>query len=118
MKKNSDLVQPKMVSIYELREKLLPLIGGYKWAEDALMDLWKLGAPDPSPFSMPCSNGVCWAAASGEGLCGKFGCRREKRLLMPTQFAVWWTDVSNRQGLELKAVDALKANAPRSGDWL
>lgn len=95
---------PKMVSIYELREKLMPLMDGVPWAEDALMDLWKMGAPDPSPNARPCTEGYCQHLASGKGArCGKWGCRKERRLLLPTQFAQWWKDMADRQGIELKS---------------
>jgi hypothetical protein len=99
-------LKPRMVSIYELRAKLLPLMAGCPWAEDALMDLWKKGAPDPSPSSMPCPPGSCRFEQAGGEPCGKWGCRREKRVLLPAQFAAWWQDVARRQGLDLTAGQA------------
>ena len=104
---NPDLLQPRMVSIYELRLKLLPKMVGIPWAEDALMDLWKMGAPDPSPAARPCPAGHCQSRRNSGPTCGKWGCRLEKRLLLPTQFAAWWRDVARRQGLELTAGEAL-----------
>lgn len=95
----NNLAIPKMVSIYELREKLLPLMAGCSWAEDELMDLWKMGAPDPS--AVVCPQGVCLNHKQGGDHCSKWGCRREKRVLLPAQFATWWANVANRQGLEL-----------------
>jgi hypothetical protein len=101
-------VAPRMVSIYELLVKLLPLMEGYAWAEDALMDLWKMGAPDPSPASKPCIPGLCELERRGRHTCtAKWGCARVKRLLLPSQFATWWADVAKRQGLDLTAGQAL-----------
>ena len=106
--KTVESLGPRMVSIYELRAKLLPLMAGCAWAEDALMDLWRMGAPDPAPAAAPCSPGSCAAEVEGGPRCGKWGCRREKRLLLPTQFATWWADVARRQGLDLTAGAALE----------
>jgi len=100
--------RPCMVSIYELLAKLLPLIQGYPWAEDALMDLWRMGAPDPSPASRPCPPGRCLLQALRLHACvPRWGCAREKRLLLPQQFAAWWQDVAQRQGLSLTPGQAL-----------
>lgn len=112
MQAKSDLyldTTPRMVSIYELLTKLLPLIQGYPWAEDALMDLWLLGAPDPSPAARPCPPGICNLSKRGlHGCVPKWGCAREKRLLLPAQFAKWWQEVAQRQGLDLTARQALE----------
>jgi hypothetical protein len=97
-----------MVSIYELRARLLPLMVGIPWAEDALMDLWKMGAPDPATWGQVCPPGTCASHAQGKPACGKWGCARERRLLLPTQFATWWRDVATRQGLSLTPSQALK----------
>lgn len=94
--------RPRVVSIYELREMLLPYMLGVPWAEDALMDLWKMGAPDPSPGSRPCQ-GVCEMQKKTGVSCGKWGCRKVKRVLLPGQFAQWWQQVAQRQGLEIRA---------------
>ena len=99
---------PKIVSFYELRRVLLPYIAGLPWAEDALMDLWQMGAPDPSPGSVPCPPNTCQAQRLGGSECGKWGCRKIKRILLPAQFATWWRDVSARDGVELSAEQALK----------
>ena len=112
---------PRMVSIYELRAKLIPLMAGYAWAEDALMDLWKLGAPDPSPRSSPCTLAfgplACARQSNGKPRCGVYGCAREKRVLLPKQFEKWWADVAQRQGCEFLANDMLnpKQNRNRNG---
>jgi len=118
-------LSPRMVSIYELRDKLLPLMAGYPWAEDALMDLWKLGAPDPSPHSSPCilafGPRACARQAKGSdghvrARCGIYGCAREKRVLLPKQFEKWWADVAQRQGREFLANDILSPKQNRSRD--
>lgn len=71
----SQINQPRLVTIRELRQRLLPLTFGYKWGEDAIHDLWKLGAPVP--------------VNAGE---------EERRILLPKQFEKWWNDVAARQG--------------------
>jgi len=96
-----------MVSIYDLRRVLLPLMDGIPGAEDDLMDLWKMGAPDPSPSARPCRMGFCEHEIMWGQRCGKWGCAREKRVLLPAQFAVWWNALAKRQGLELTAAQAL-----------
>ena len=87
---------PRVVSIYELRKTLMPYMAGIPWAEDALMDLWRMGAPDPSPKARPCLPGTCRLGCSK-----KWGCRKERRILLPRQFAAWWNDVAERQGIGL-----------------
>jgi hypothetical protein len=123
--KNNNLqvdTRPRLVSIYELLAKLKPLMDGYAWAEDALVDLWKMGAPDPSPQSRPCPPGKCRLRDAGRHAClPKFGCAMEKRILLPAQFAAWWQDVARRQGLNLTVQDALDgarmAKRFGSGRW-
>lgn len=116
MNQTPDLL-PRMVSIYELRAKLLPYMAGYPWAEDALMDLWKMGAPDPAPTSAPCrlafGPNACAKALNGLPPCGKYGCAREKRVLLPTQFEAWWRDVANRQGAAFMATEVMKPSSRR-----
>ncbi len=108
--------RPRLVSIYELLVKLKPLMEGYSWAEDALIDLWKMGAPDPSPQARPCPQGTCRLEAAGRHKClPKFGCAMEKRVLLPQQFATWWQDVAKRQGLDLTAQQALEGVEKKFG---
>ena len=76
--------RPLIITLPRLRAVLLPKIGGWKWAEDALVDLWRLGAP--SPDSGPCH---CKDPRT---------CTHVKRILMPRQFEVWWADVCQRTG--------------------
>lgn len=98
--------RPRLVSIYELLAKLRPLMEGYPWAEDALMDLWQMGAPDPA--SRECEPGNCLLEAhKRHGCVPKFGCAMVRRILLPQQFAKWWADVAQRQGLDLTAQQAL-----------
>lgn len=73
----SQINQPRLVTIAELRAKLLPLTFGYKWGEDAIHDLWKLGAPVPVNPGEP-----------------------ERRILLPRQFEKWFNDVATRKGLD------------------
>lgn len=73
-------MQPRIVSLAELRAKLLPLCLGYAWAEGAIVDLWLKGAPVPQPASEP-----------------------ERRILIPTHFAAWWAEVQQRMGLDVTA---------------
>lgn len=88
---------PRIVSIYDLRKMLMPFMVGVPSAEDDLMDLWRMGAPDPSPAHRPCAPGTCQL-----GGCGKWGCRKERRILLLSQFATWWKRIADRQGLALK----------------
>lgn len=71
--------QPRLVTLAELRKRLLPFCMGFKWGEDAIADLWKLGAPVP--------------VNPGED---------ERRVLLPNQFAKWWQEVAQRQGLAVQ----------------
>lgn len=89
----ADIQQPRIVSLKELRDKLIPLIGGYAWADAALNDLWLMGAPVPE--SAPCS---CRDIRQ---------CPHTKRVLLPGQFAKWWKDVADRQGVAFSAAKAM-----------
>lgn len=101
-------IAPRIVSIYELRKTLMPLMVGIPSAEDDLMDLWRMGAPDPSPQSQACPSGVCKRShVLGLTPCGKWGCANERRVLLPQQFAAWWEAIARRQGLALTAEEAL-----------
>lgn len=89
----SDFTTPRMVSLKELRDKLMPYVGAYKWADDAINDLWKLGAPDPQACICP-----------RKPKCKDRECPHVKRVLLAGQFAKWWEDVAHRQGHELAAL--------------
>lgn len=69
------VMQPRIVSLAELKAKLLPLCVGYVWAEGAITDLWMKGAPVPQGPGQP-----------------------ERRVLIPAYFASWWNDVQQRMG--------------------
>lgn len=68
-------MQPKIVTLPELQAVLFRHTFGWKWAEDAIVDLWKKGAPIPQPEGEP-----------------------ERRVLLPGQFAKWWDELAQRQG--------------------
>lgn len=101
IKMAGDYTTPRMVSLKEMRDKLVPLIGGWKWADDAINDLWLKGAPDPQ-------NCVCPRRPH----CKIRECPHVKRVLLPGQFAKWWKEVAERQGFELEAI---KTKAVKDG---
>jgi hypothetical protein len=76
-------LQPRIVTLAELKQRLLPLAHGDKWAEGAIVDLWKKGAPVPQPAGQP-----------------------ERRTLIPEQFAMWFTDFQQRLGLSQNSTGA------------
>lgn len=73
-------LQPKIVTLADLKATLLPYCFGWKWAETAITDLWLMGAPMPTGPGQP-----------------------EQRILLPNQFAKWWGEVQTRMGLDLNA---------------
>lgn len=96
-------IGPRIISMADLRKKLGPLMAGVPWAEDALQDLWRMGAPDPDPRHHPCDRkhyGCFRQKVMGMPGCDKHACHRERRVLLPTQFTEWWKQVSERQGIE------------------
>ncbi len=103
-------MKPQFVSMARLRKILMPFMSGIKNAEDDLQDLWRMGAPSPLSHEHPCSRvhtaDECRRQKAGLDPCEPHACYYEKRLLLPAQFATWWTDIAARQGLELKAGDA------------
>lgn len=72
--------RPRVVTEADLVATLTPYIVGYPWALDTIGDLWRMGAPDPSP---------------------RLPGTPERRILNPGQFAKWWKDVAERAGVEL-----------------
>lgn len=82
----SEVMRPRIVSLADLKATLLPLCFGYAWAEGAIVDLWKKGAPVPQ--SRP--NEV------------------ERRILIPEHFATWWGEVQQRMGVEASAATVHK----------
>lgn len=75
-------MQPRIVSLADLKAKVLPLCLGYAWAEGAIVDLWKKGAPVPQPAGAP-----------------------ERRILIPQHFATWWGEIQQRMGVEAAAAE-------------
>ena len=71
----ADYQKPRIVSLAELQRVLTRYTYGAKWAEDAIVDLWKLGAPIPQPANQP-----------------------ERRILLPGQFSKWWGELAQRMG--------------------
>jgi hypothetical protein len=80
---SNQLPQPRIVTLAEMKAKLLPLAMGDKWAESAIVDLWKKGAPIPQPAGEP-----------------------ERRILIPEQFQLWFDDFSKRIGVSQTAKTA------------
>lgn len=72
----SQVNQPRLVTLKQLQDVLLPLCLGDKWAESTIVDLWKLGAPVPV----------------GPG-------QDETRILLPHHFKKWFQDFQSRLGL-------------------
>ena len=77
----AELTSPKTVTLAQLRRVLLPYCMGWRWAEDAINDLWLKGCPMPY-----CGPGV-----------------EEVRILLPGQFRKWWAEVQQRIGYEVAA---------------
>lgn len=73
----SEAMHPRIVSLADLKAKLLPLCLGYAWAEAAISDLWLKGAPVPQAPGAP-----------------------ERRILIPSHFAAWWEEVRQRMGID------------------
>jgi len=83
----ADYQQPIIVTFEQLRRKLWPYIWGYSWARETLHDLWKVCIPTPTSI---------------------VGSPSEERILHPSKFAAWWSDVCQRQGLALPADKVFK----------
>jgi hypothetical protein len=81
-----DIYSARIVSLYELQSKLLPLLGAVSWAKDAVMDLWSTGTPVPTTGRDPFGNPV------------------ERRFLLPRQFDAWTKEVSKRLGENIVSV--------------
>jgi len=83
----ADYQQPIIITFEQLRRKLWPYIWGYSWARETLHDLWKVCIPTPTSI---------------------VGSPNEERILHPSKFAAWWSDVCQRQGLTLPADKVFK----------
>jgi hypothetical protein len=78
-------IQPRLVTLPELRAALLPYTAGFAWGEKAIVDLWEMGAPAPQDVC------VCgWYAKDPRR------CNCIRRVLLPAQFARWWAEVVAR----------------------
>jgi len=71
----ADYQKPRIVTLAELQRVLKRYTFGMKWAEDAVVDLWRTGAPMPQLAGQP-----------------------ERRVLLPGQFAKWWAELAQRMG--------------------
>jgi len=103
----ADITGPRMVTLKELWDKLYPYVAGWAWGEDAIVDLWNLGAPDPQ-------HSMCPQVIEHSGPpCPTRQCPHVKRLLIPKQFAKWWQEVQQRQATALAVEQALaRQNKP------
>lgn len=72
--------KPRIVTEADLVEVLTPYIIGFPWALDTIGDLWRMGAPDPSP---------------------RYPGAPERRVLLPGAFARWWAEVCDRAGVSV-----------------
>lgn len=86
---------PIVATLPELKRVLLPITLGYKWGENTITDLWKLGAPMPPSDGRP-ANG-------------------DERLIVPSQLIKWLEDVLNRQGRPLSDSAKLYAQMVTEG---
>jgi hypothetical protein len=83
--------KPHIVTEADLIEVLTPYIVGFPWALDTIGDLWRMGAPDPSP---------------------RLPGTPERRILHPGAFASWWAEVQARAGTPI-APEAAASQASR-----
>ena len=77
--------QPRIISRADLDRSVMPHIQGYDWAVRALEDLWLMSTPTPESVQ---------AAMAGRPYV-------EQRILLPSVFQSWWTDVQKRRGIGL-----------------
>jgi hypothetical protein len=89
-------LRPVCMTFEGLRAVLWPFVAGYRWGEETIYDLWKLGAPMPP---MP-----------GRAVAG------DVRLIVPSQLMVWLEDVLKRQGRPLSESAALYARMIKESD--
>lgn len=77
--------QPRVITWADLERSVLPHVQGYDWAVRALDDLWRMSTPTPESVQ---------AAMAGQPY-------TERRILMPSVFEQWWSDVQKRRGINL-----------------
>ena len=83
MNKIGTPLPPKIVTLTELRKVLVPLTNGWRWADNAINDLWLKGAPIPT--------------STGQEEC---------RILLPGQFKLWWGEVAQRMSYDMSGEEA------------
>mgnify|MGYP007071624348 CR=1 FL=1 len=88
----------RFVSLKELRDKLLPRIHGWSWADDAINDLWKLGSISPQ------SRGMC----PNKPPCPARECPHVTRLILSEEYYKWAAEVDARIGSALTAEQVLR----------
>lgn len=77
--------QPRIIAWADLERSVLPHVQGYDWAVRALEDLWRMSTPTPESVQ---------AAMAGRPYV-------ETRILLPSVFQQWWSDVQKRRGIDL-----------------
>lgn len=99
MSPGAELSKPRFISMAELSgsrvmQFLFELCPGSK---DRLMDILKLGAPQPTSHK---------CRGRHHPLCTKkYGCIGERRLLLPSKFAIWIGECEQQAGVSLSAMD-------------
>jgi hypothetical protein len=83
-------MQPRIVTLAELNQRLVPLCQGNRWALSTIRDLWLKGAPVPT--------------GPGEA---------QKRILLPRQFQAWWNDLRQTLGMDLPGEQAYQGLSNR-----
>ena len=82
-------VPPRLISWPELQVVMTPYMHGWSWANDALWDLWTMGAPVPQD------------KCPGDAPCRQYPkCNHIRRILLPNYFAKWYEEVRQRMSLE------------------
>ena len=76
-------ISPRIITWQDLQRAVMPHIAGYDWAVNALDELWRLSTPTPESVQ---------AAIAGTPYV-------ERRILYPSLFAQWWSDVQQRRGI-------------------
>ena len=80
---------PRIVTWADLQTSCGPLVEGYEWGVDALLELWKNATPTPETIQSHLA-GIPVA---------------ERRILLPSQFKAWWNDVAARKGYPDGVID-------------
>lgn len=86
---------PVIMTLPQLKEVLFPITAGYKWGEQTIEDLWRLGAPMPPKAGQRMAD--------------------DERLIVPSQLIKWLEDVLTRQGRPLSDSAKLYAQMIKDG---